>query len=100
MPKEQLLQSNILAHLRAKGYFAVKINTAGIYVKGRDTYIPNPNKGCPDILAWRKGISVAVECKSKYGKQSPEQIEWQNNFEKQGCKYILAKDVDDIKELY
>lgn len=54
--------------------------------------------GIPDIMVILSphGQLLGIECKSDKGKQSPEQLEWQNRIESVGGVYIVARDLDDI----
>ena len=98
--KESDIQKAIMDYLRLNGYFCNKFHTTGIYVRKRDTYMKNPNKGCPDILAFKKGFTnLAVECKSDKGVQSDEQLEWGKRFEESGGIYILARSLDDVEKV-
>ena len=95
--KEADIQRGCLDLLRLKGYFCMKINTTGIYVKARDTYIKNPNVGCADILAFKKDKpNLAVEVKTKKGVQSDSQVGWQKEWERSGGVYVLARSLDDV----
>ena len=77
-------------------------------------YIKTGKKGSPDILVWMSGRyyrginqddfpklkkfirTIALEVKSETGKQTPEQIEWQKQFEKFGGEYFIVRDVDSV----
>ena len=97
---EASIQKSCLDLLRIKGYFRMKISTVGIYVKARDTYIKNPNVGCADILAFKKGCpNLAAEIKTKYGVQSDEQKRWQTDWERSGGIYAVVRSVDELMKI-
>lgn len=97
--KESEVQKMLLDYLRIRGWFAFKVNTAGIFKQKTGNYIPNPNRGCPDIFAAKGGITIAVEAKSEKGAQSDFQKEWQRNWEAAGCRYLLIHSLDELIKL-
>ena len=56
-------------------------------------------KGLPDIMIFCGGKAYACEIKGKKGKQSDNQIKFQEDFERTGNKYILAKSVEDVANI-
>ena len=98
--KESQLQSAVLDWLHLHKFFAKKINTTGIYKEATKSWIPSSNVGCPDIIAIREGQAFGIEVKSKYGKQSDHQKEWQSEFERHGGIYILVKDLLDLEAIF
>jgi hypothetical protein len=52
--------------------------------------------GLPDLMVVLDGKVYAVEVKSRRGKLTKKQKEFQEKWEMAGCTYILAKSVDDI----
>lgn len=52
--------------------------------------------GAADITGIKDGIRYEIEIKTKTGKQSPSQREFQKMIESNGGKYILARSIDDI----
>lgn len=60
-------------------------------------YIRFGKTGAGDILACSpRGRWVEVECKCEDGKQRPEQIARQQEIERRGGVYILARSSDDL----
>jgi len=94
--KEQNIQRQIIEYLTLEGFFVIKNNTVGVYVKKRDTYIPNPAKGLADITAIRNGKVIMIEVKNERGVQTPNQIDFQNKWEQAGGTYILVRSLDDL----
>jgi len=94
--KEQDIQRSILDFLKWKKIFCWKNNTAGIYKKATGHYIPSGAVGSADIFAISKGTFYAIEVKTTTGKQSEKQKEFQENVEKAGGIYILAKSIEDL----
>ncbi len=56
--------------------------------------------GIPDILACVRGRMIGIEVKTKIGKQSLEQIAWQDRIEKAGGLYLLARSVNDVEDFF
>jgi Holliday junction resolvase len=93
---EQKIQRQIIEYLTLKGWFVIKNNTVGIYVKSRDSYIPNPARGLADLTAIREGRVVMIECKVAKGKQSPSQAQFEANWKGKGGEYILVRSLDEV----
>lgn len=51
--------------------------------------------GIADIMGLYRGRAIAIETKTKTGKQLNSQKLFQKNFESAGGKYIIARCVDD-----
>ena len=96
--KESIIQRDILTWLSLHKWFAFKINNVGIYKKSTNSYIPSQTKGICDIIAIKDGEVIFIECKSKTGKLSEHQKEFQNNIIKLYGHYIIARNIDDIEE--
>ena len=92
-----------------QGYQAERINTMGTarekkttagkvigvtWTKGTST------AGSADISATIKGRSVKIEVKIGKDRQSDAQKRYQDNIEKAGGTYIIAKDFDSFVEWY
>ena len=52
--------------------FAIRINTQGVPLHGREGYRPSPMRGVADILACIKGRFLAIELKSDRGRLSED----------------------------
>jgi VRR-NUC domain len=104
MQPEQAIQRTILELLRWRGIFCWKNNTAGIYVRARNTYIPSHAPGVADILGildsrfGRSGAFLAVEVKSPKGKLSPHQEAFLKEINDRGGLAIVARSVEDVEK--
>ena len=58
---------------------------------------PLCRKGFPDLTALKDGRTLYIEVKTKTGKQSAYQVEFQQICEAHGGTYVLARSVDDLK---
>ena len=96
---EREVQNAICEYLKLRGLFFWRQNTAPTYQKDRQVYRKMPKfarKGVGDILLLHKGLFVCIECKSAVGRQSEPQKEFQEDVEKNGGLYIIARSVDDV----
>ena len=93
---EQDIQKQIKEFLSLTGWFVVKNNTVGIYVKARDTYIKNPARGLPDLTAIKAGRVVMIEIKRKGNKQSPDQLYFEKNWTEHGGEYLLVYNLEEV----
>lgn len=104
MQIEQSIQAGILAYLRMRVVFCWKNNTAGIYVKTRNTYIPSHAPGVADILGILdsrfgcSGVFLAVEVKSPKGRLSLHQEAFLKEIKDRGGLAIVARSVEDVQE--
>jgi Holliday junction resolvase len=55
-------------------------------------------KGIPDIIAIKGGRVLFIECKrpARGSKQSPAQVQFQDNIEAQGGEYVLVRCLEDL----
>ena len=67
---------------------------SGKYIKGSGT------KGSADISATIRGKSIKIEVKLNKDKQSDYQIKYQQDIERAGGIYFIAKDFDQFIEFY
>ena len=92
-PKKQLeseIKSKIRKALRAQGWFVVN------HWQGMGSY-----RGFPDLTATKNGTTVYIECKTprQGSKQFSYQLQFQKDIEAHGATYIVARSIDDLKEL-
>lgn len=99
MQTEQSIQRAILDYLRYRGIFCWKNNTAGIYVKARNTYIPSHAPGVSDILGILPGGRfLAIEVKAPKGRVSPAQEQFLQTINERGGLAFVARSIDDVEE--
>ena len=56
-------------------------------------------KGISDLIAMKDGTTVYIEVKTKTGRQSEHQKQFERICIEHGCRYILARSVNDVAEL-
>jgi penicillin-binding protein-related factor A (putative recombinase) len=99
MGPEQTIQRAILEYLNWKHIYCWKNNTAGIYVKARNTYIPSHAPGVSDILGVLPGGRfLAVEVKSPAGRVSPHQQEFMDRINDAGGLAFVARSIEDVQK--
>lgn len=95
---EQDIQNLILIYVTAlPRSFFWRANTGVSMHDERFTRYGIP--GQADILGALDGRFVAIEVKTRTGPQSASQKQWQVNFERGGGLYILARSVEDVKNV-
>ena len=104
--KETGLVRQVLDYLHYRKVWAYRNNTGALRDKtGRPVFFGA--KGSPDIIARLRTVGygfsgrvIHIECKSEKGKQSDYQKEWQTLAEAHGDVYILARTLEDVKEVF
>lgn len=86
--KETYIRRSITDALRLAGW-------AVFYIfQGLGSY-----KGISDLIALKDGKVIFIEVKTKTGRQSEYQKDFEKICSEHGCRYILARSVDDVAEL-
>lgn len=97
---EKEIENQILDWLKTQGIFAWKNQSVGIYDPVKKTFrnlSRHQLRGVPDILGLLpSGRMLAIEVKSKTGRVSEAQKEFQRNFEITQGFYILARSLQDV----
>ena len=96
--RETDILREISLYLRYQRRFFWRINTMGTWDPVRKFYLKSPNitRGVSDLMVLHGGRLIAVEVKSAKGRQSPEQLEFQQKIEANGGTYIVARSVQDV----
>lgn len=99
--READLQKTILDYLTAKRIFHWRNNSGATKVGNRFVRYGLP--GSPDVICVVKGQFIGIEVKGQdkrgvWGKQNENQVKFQQDLEKAGGKYILAKSLNDVIE--
>lgn len=99
---ETALVNQILSWLNIKAISHVHIrNTGVIYTDRASGRIRmgrsiHTQRGAPDIIALKGGTAYAIECKSPTGRLSPEQMQWLENWGKNGGEVIVARELGHV----
>lgn len=104
---ESAIVRQILDWLAAERIFAFRLNTSATKIGDRFFRSHGLGPGAADILALPKAnhrvlslMPAWIEVKTSTGRQSPEQINFQAFVEEMGHKYLLARSIDDVRELW
>lgn len=101
-PLETEVQAGIQRDLRMLGFTVKKVNSTGIYVKARDTYIKNPSEGMADLMVLLTGGFIAwVEVKrpGKKNSQRDSQIAFEQEVSTLGHVYGIATNTEEALEV-
>jgi len=91
-PVTYLSEADVLTqvrdYLRAKGFYVMRIHQS-----------LGSQKGISDLIAIKDGWVIFIECKSQHAKsrQSGEQLIFQQQIEKHGGIYVLARSYEDVE---
>lgn len=90
MPQKQnpetVIQNQIRDLLRMDGWFVIR------HQQGMGCH-----KGLSDLTAIKDGVTIYIEVKTKTGKQSDWQRQFQKDVENHGGTYILARRIEDVE---
>lgn len=90
MPQKQnpetVIQNQIRDLLRMDGWFVIR------HQQGMGCH-----KGLSDLTAIKDGVTIYIEVKTKTGKQSDGQRQFQQDIENHGGTYILARRIEDVE---
>lgn len=88
---EKLVQSNLIKHLKSKGFYVIKTHPG----------LGTPT-GCPDVIALGEGFWIAFECKDRSNsKHQPLQKETINKLNEMSFAWVIHNDnyKDVIKDI-
>ena len=100
MALEKEIQLAICDYLAYKHYFFWRQNTTPIYDKDRFRAMPKYSKnGLPDIFLIKDGKFIGLEVKQPKGKQSENQVIFEQDCKKVGGQYYVVTSLDDVVKL-
>ena len=82
---ETLIKRDVKRYLALKGWFCFPI------LQGLGAH-----KGIADMIACKDKITIFIEIKTPRGRQSPDQIIFQQNIEATGNRYMVVRGLDDL----
>ena len=85
---ETIIRRSITKALRASGW-DVTYHLQGVGCR----------RGFPDLTAMKDGETVYIEVKTETGRQSDYQKEFEQICKAHGCRYLLARGINDIADL-
>lgn len=94
---ESSIQLQIIHYLKLRGHVVGKTKTMGTK-RGRSfCFDPYTFRGFPDLCAFVNKKFYFIEVKSKIGRQSEDQVNFQKLSEEAGITYILARNIEDVQ---
>ncbi|MDP9267279.1 MAG: hypothetical protein M3P27_03010 [Acidobacteriota bacterium] len=103
---EAAVQRAVLDLLAAERILAYRMNSGALLgasgrpvsfgVKGMADVLAFPKVQCSSLTYCRFSRNLWIECKSATGRQSPEQVSFQQQVEADGHAYIIARSSDDV----
>lgn len=96
---ETQIQKNCLDWLKIMGFMSWRQNNGGRWMG--DRYIPTAGrKGVADIIILHNKTSIWLEIKSETGRQSEDQIKFQQDVEKSGNVYLLVRSLKELQDRF
>lgn len=99
--KENKVQREVCEELTRRGWFAFRLQSAGIFDQARGVYrMPQPFQinGVPDVCAIKAGRVLWIECKTDVGVQSAAQKLFEKAIRSKGGEYFLIRSKEDLHE--
>lgn len=85
---EAEIQRAIKQLLQIRGWFVVKIHQS-----------MGSHKGIADLYAIKDGRAIWIEVKTKIGKQSEHQEEFERDIVGHGGRYLVARSIEDVMRI-
>jgi hypothetical protein len=92
----------ICDYLALRKHFFWRNNNVPVYDTQRGAFRAMPKytlKGLPDIELIKDSCWVGLEVKTRIGKQSPEQKEFEKRCKENGVEYYIVRSVEDVQRL-
>ena len=101
---EQNLQMNCvtwfnLQYPKLRGLLFMNHNTPRNAIDGVKLKAMGLAAGVADMTFLHNSKAYFIELKTKTGKQSPKQIEWQKTVSNEGFQYIIIRSLDEFRDL-
>lgn len=96
---EKDIQTAVCDYLQLKGLFFWRQNVIPVFNKKKEAFMRMPKyskNGVPDIILVKQGKFIGLEIKLPKGKQSENQIKFQNELQQAGGEYYLITSIDDL----
>lgn len=98
------IQRSICDYLALRHHFFWRSNTAPTVQKSAEGWafrkMPKYGmRGVPDIIVIKDGFFVGLEVKAAKGRQSPEQIAFEDRVKEAGGEYYVVKSIDEVREI-
>ena len=82
------------------GFMFWRTNNTPIWQEDRFRAIPKYSmKGVPDVIVIKDGFFIGLEIKTKAGRQSDHQKEFEKQCKENGAEYYIVRGLDDVIEI-
>jgi hypothetical protein len=81
-----------------RGLLCYNLNNSANKIQGAQNKALGLIKGRSDLVYYYKGSAIMIELKNATGKQTKEQIVWQELVESQGFIYLVMRSLEDFIE--
>jgi hypothetical protein len=103
MTSEVKIQSQIFQwhwnnYPEERGLLCYNLNNSANKIQGAQNKALGLIKGRSDLVYYYKGSATMIELKNATGKQTKEQIVWQELVESQGFIYLVMRSLEDFIE--
>ena len=88
MPREKVIQRDIILHLRSKGAWVFNVHGS-----------PYQQVGVPDLLVGYQGRFYALEVKRPGGRLSPAQAKVIDDIRAAGCIVARVENIEEVERL-
>jgi len=95
--EEKQIQNTIEKYLTLKKHFYWKNNTGAF--KRDNHFYRFGAVGSPDICVVKDGFFIGLEVKTKTGKQSEGQKDFEKRLKEAGGEYYVIKSLEDVKNI-
>lgn len=93
-PTETDLVRQVRDYLRLHRWLVVRLNGGGMKVGNRFVRFSD-TPGLPDLIGWKGGVTLMVECKRTTGVRK-EQAAFHEAARLAGCCVVVARGLDDV----
>jgi len=100
--KETDIQRVICDYLAAKKHFFWRTNTTPIFDPTRQRFRAMPKyalAGVPDIIVIKDGWFIGLEVKTRKGRQSAAQKDFEKRCKEAGGEYWVVRCVEDVQSI-
>jgi Holliday junction resolvase len=100
MPKikhsERDVQRACIDLLRIKGWACYRINNGAVYNAKSGAWVYHGTPGVCDLIAFKQGKALYIECKSSTGKPTADQLKFLALADGSKAQAVVIKDISEL----
>ena len=96
--QSQIFQWHWNNYPKERGLLCYNLNNSANKIDGNRNKALGLIKGRSDMVYYYKGSAIMLELKTAKGKQSKEQIQWQELLESNGFCYLVLRSLEEFKQ--